>query len=203
MPNELTAKQQKFLSNSVWYHATTLEHFHNIHNVGVKASINKDTSDNTDFGYGFYLTDDVKKAERFIRRLLEFDARNGIPVILEFKFCPLSWFVEDEYSTKIFDKFNEEFGLFVFENRVNNKNGETQHAYDSIYGVMSDSLPEKLMIEYRLSIKSKEEVIKELIRPNSMKQLCLQNQELCDILKISRAYRLDNREELNLNERSI
>jgi hypothetical protein len=203
MQLELTSKQQKYLSNSVWYHATTLDDFYNIRDNGVISDINRDTSENTDFGYGFYLSDDVSKAERFICRLLEFNVRDGIPVILEFSFSPLSWFEDGTYKTKIFDRFDLEFGTFVFENRVNNKNGSTQHGYDSIYGVMSDSLPEKLIVEYRLGMKSRDEVIADLIKPNSMKQLCLHNQALCDTLSISRAYRTDNREELNLNENGI
>ena len=203
MQIELTPKQRKYLSNSVWYHATTLDNFFSIRDNGVISDINRDTSENTDFGYGFYLSDDVSKAERFICRLLEFDVRDGVPVILEFRFSPLSWFEDDIYNTKIFDKFDFEFGTFVFENRVNNKSGSTQHGFDSIYGVMSDNLPERLIIEYKLGMKSRDKTISDLIKPNSMKQLCLHNQALCDTLSISRAYRVDDREELSLFENHV
>jgi len=149
------------------------------------------------------LSDDVIKAERFICKLLEFNVRDGVPVILEFQFNPLPWFEDGVFSTKIFDKFDLEFGTFVFENRVNNKNGSAQHGFDSIYGVMSDNLPERLIVEYKLGMKNRDEVIANLIKPNSMKQLCLHNQVLCDTLSISRAYRIDNREELDLYENGI
>jgi hypothetical protein len=208
MPNELNQKQKKYLSNTTWYHATTEEHIHSI-NKGVKADINRDFSQDLDFGYGFYLTDGADKAERYISKLLEYDNRAGIPVILEFTFDPLPWFSEDEYNTAIFGKPDQEFGLFVFENRSKNVNGEFQHNYDSIFGVMSDTLPLILMTEYRAGTLTQEEVILKLItNVGSIKQLSLHNQELCDKLKISRAYSFDiknpeNRKELDLNDYQI
>jgi hypothetical protein len=204
----MTEKIKEYLNNTLWYHATLLEHFINIHNNGIKVDINKDTSNNTDFGYGFYLTNDHKRAEWFISNLLKYEVVEGVPVVLEFNFSPLQWFTLEEYSTKIFPKHNEEFGKFVFENRLNNIDGAFQHRYDLIFGVMSDGYPTGLMIDYELGLITKEAAVKALTKPYSMKQLSLHNQELCDIVKISRAYSFDisnteNRKELNLNDYKI
>lgn len=70
-------------------------------------------------------------------------------------------------------------------------NGKSQHNFDIIYGVMSDSVPTKLLIDYQMGVITKEMVLDGIKKPNSMKQLSLHNQELCDIIKPSRVYCYD------------
>ena len=39
-------------------------------------------------------------------------------MILGFEFVPLGWFEKEEYNAKIFRKYDDEFAIFVFENRT-------------------------------------------------------------------------------------
>jgi len=82
--------------------------------------------------------------------------------------------------------------------------GNKQHNYDIIYGVMSDSIPTIAIQEYKMGIKTKEEVLQCLKKPTSMKQISLHNQKLCDMIKLKEAYVInvetDERKELNLND---
>lgn len=204
MAQKYDRKLLRYLSNSLWYHATTLEKWHNICKIGLKADYNIDHSHDLDFGYGFYLTDTQERAENYIERLIRSEVLgDSIPVIIEFNFIPLFWFEEDDYKTFVLNKPDDEFGEFVFKNRTQNKNGCAQHEYDIIYGVMSDSFPTKLLIDYEMGLISKENVIDGIKRPNSMKQLSLHKQEICDIIRPQRAYTLDvatkERKELDVN----
>jgi hypothetical protein len=69
---------------------------------------------------------------------------------------------------------------------------------------LSDSLPTKLIIDYERRIISKDDVKEGLKKPNSMKQLSLHLQELCDIIIPSKAYLFNAydkiRKELDINE---
>ena len=134
---------------------------------------NKDTSDALDFGYGFYLAPDSGKAESFIRNLVDNEviqlAEGDRPIILGFEFEPLDYFESGEYKTKDFSKYNDEFALFVFDNRIENKKGSKQHDYDIIYGVMSDAIHTESILEYKLGKKTKEEVLNDFKKSTSMK----------------------------------
>ena len=116
---------------------------------------------------------------------------------------PLEWFEGENYKTRIFGKYDDDFAVFVFENRTQNIYGTNQHDYDVIYGVMSDSVPTQAILEYKIGIKTKEEVLESFKKATSMKQLSLHNQKLCDIIKLSEAYTIDRitgeRKELNIN----
>ena len=75
-----------------------------------------------------------------------------------------------------------------------------QHEYDVIYGVMSDSVPTKLLLDFRAGETSKELVLEGLKKSTSMKQISIHNQNLCNTLKLTRAYeyypKTDERKEL-------
>lgn len=201
-------KLKNYLSNNIWYHATTLDGWKNICKIGIKADYNKDTSSSLDFGYGFYLTDKQKKAEDFIIRLKSAGVllESDILVIIAFEFDVLSWFEGEEYNTHVLNEYNDEFASFVFENRIQNENGENQHKYDAIFGVMSDSQPIQIVMDYRLGILTKNDALECLKKATSMKQISLHNQKLCDIIKPQRVYTFDmitkSREELNVNDYS-
>lgn len=67
---------------------------------------------------------------------------------------------------------------------------------------MSDSVPAQAILEYKMGIKTKEEVLECFKKATSMKQISLHNQELCDIIKLKEAYTIDKttkeRKELNI-----
>ncbi|MDE6435868.1 MAG: DUF3990 domain-containing protein [Lachnospiraceae bacterium] len=204
---ELTGKIRKVLSQNVWYHGTVLSNWDSFCQNGVLADINRDTSDALDFGYGFYLAPTKERAEHYILSMMEnsnFYNSNDIPMIMGFEFTPLEWFESETHKTKIFEKYDDDFAIFVFENRTQNLAGTKQHDYDVIYGVMSDSVPTQAILEYKMGTKTKEEVLECLKKPTSMKQISLHNQNLCDIIKLKEVYTIDKttneRKELNIND---
>lgn len=204
---EITGKIKKVLSQNTWYHGTVFSNWNSFCQKGVLSDFNKDTSDALDFGYGFYLAPTKERAERYILSMMKnsgFYKSDDIPMILGFEFVPIEWFDDDKYNTKILGKYDDEFAIFVFENRTENVYGSKQHDYDVIYGVMSDSVPTQAILEYKMGAKTKEEVLECLKKPTSMKQLSLHNQNLCDIIKLKEAYTIDTttneRKELNVNE---
>ena len=185
---ELSSKIQKALSSCKWYHATTKSDFENLLKTGVKADYNRGRE--LDFGYGFYLTANEDMAERYISRLfgsMQEDISETL-VIMEYEFSPIDWFLSEKYRSKVFAKFDDEFAEFVFMNRLECKTQKQQHEYDVIYGVMSDSVPTRLLLDFRAGEISKDVVLEGLKKNNSMKQICIHNQELCDTIKLSRAY---------------
>lgn len=212
----MKSKVRKYLSSDKWYHATTLDGFKKICDMGVKADYNKGTE--LDFGCGFYLTPQRDRAETFIKNVLAYDNSEvgesitesfgipikenqdkKIPVVIEFSFVPLAWFEEATYNYKILNAYDDEFAEFVFNNRVNNMSEENQHEFDLIFGVMSDSLPTILIQKYKNKELTKENVIEGLKKSTAVKQLSIHNQGICDIIKISKAYYVESGEELELN----
>ncbi|MGV1040632.1 DUF3990 domain-containing protein [Clostridium perfringens] len=205
-------KVRKYLIKDKWYHGTTLDGLKKICKNGVLVNYNE--GNELDFGTGFYLTDKKQKAIDYIERIIKYRVDNSlseinslgiplkdntdknIPVILEFEFLPLQYFENEKYSTKIFNSYNEEFAKFVFQNRYHL---DEKHKYDLIFGVMSDSNPMLLIQQYREKKITENEVIDGLRKSTSMKQLSIHNQELCDIIKLNKAYYL-NGKELNINE---
>lgn len=192
------------LKNDKWYHTTGLNEWKSIHNLGVQADYNKLNSIDLDFGYGFYMSDTQERAEIYGNKLV--DAHLRLPndiVILEFNFTPYIYFSGQDYTSKIFESYDDEFADFVFENRTKNDDGAAQHEYDIIYGVMSDSLPTKLISEYQIGRVTKDDVLVSLKKATSMKQLSLHNQCICDILCLERAYLFNTdtleRKELDIN----
>lgn len=205
--DKITGKIRKTLSQNMWYHGTVFSNWDNFCQNGILVDINKNTSDSLDFGYGFYLAPTKERAEHYIMSMMEntnFYKDGDFPMILGFEFTPLEWFEGEEYNTKILGKYDDEFAIFVFENRTENIDGSKQHNYDVIYGVMSDSVPTIAIMEYKMGVKTKEEVLDCLKKTTSMKQISLHNQNLCDIIKLKEAYIIDNttneRKELNIND---
>ena len=147
-----------------------------------------------DFGFGFYLTPSKKLAESYITRLYSWrDEKNthNNPVILEYQLSPLEWFINSEYQCAVFPNFDDAFANFVFQNRFHSDSGVQYHNYDVIYGVMSDSNPTALLLNYRIGEINKNEVLQGFKKSTSMKQLSLHNQELCDMITLTEAYEYD------------
>lgn len=204
---KISNKIQKILSQKTWYHGTLFSNWESFCKNGVLVDINKDTSDALDFGYGFYLAPSKERAEHYILSMMEnsdFYNSADVPMILGFEFNALELFESEIYHTKIFDKYDDEFAIFVFTNRTENLSGSTQHNYDVIYGVMSDSVPTQAILEYKMGVKTKDEVLQILKKGTSMKQLSLHKQELCDSIQLKEAYTIDKttrkRKELTIDE---
>lgn len=204
-------KTLNYLKRTKWYHGTTLYNWKKICSLGVQANYN--IGFETDFGYGFYLTPDKEQAEYYIRNLLKYNLEDHItnipmkkeqdkkiPVIIEFYFYPWVLYDEKKYSFGFFDKYDDRFAKFVFNNRVYNLDGSQQHNFDIIFGVMSDNVPTILIQEYKNNEKSYNEVILALKKSTRNKQLSLHKQEICDTLKPVRVYSLDSGKELNVDD---
>lgn len=199
---QLSGKITNILSSNKWYHATTMDGFLSLKQNGVIAKYNQGKP--LDFGYGFYLTLNEEMAERYIKRLYQAD--DDVFVITEYTFSPLPWFTTEEYNAALFPKFDDNFARFVMNNRLMAHSLIQQHAYDVIYGVMSDSAPVQLLMDYRVGAITEEQALEGLKKSNSMKQLSVHNQQLCDMLVLSRAYQFDFstdtyiRKELDIHE---
>lgn len=201
----LTPKQLKHLKRDVWYHATSIEGYRSIIDRGVLANYNKDHADALDFGYGFYLTTEKARAEAYIARLCRAglsDPDNEMAII-GFSLDAVGLFEADDISTKIYDKFDDDFASFVLNNRLENVRGLRQHQYAAIFGGMTDSYPTKVVAEYRMGKISREEAVEAFKKGTSMKQLSLHDQAICDRLHIVEAYtyniNTEERKELTRN----
>ena len=197
----LSDKLTRILSSTRWFHATTKSNYKNILSNGIICDYNR--YGELDFGFGFYLTTTGKLAESYITRLLSWQGENlnDPPVILEYELSPITWFTGNEYRCAIFPFFDDDFANFVLNNRLNCRDGQQHHNYDAIYGVMSDSTPTVLLLKYRAGEITFEEVIQGLKKENSMKQLSIHNQNLCDTLALVGAYEYNmvNRERKELS----
>lgn len=90
---------------------------------------------------------------------------------------------------------DEKFAKFVFENRLKNVYNENPHGYDIIWGVMSDSIPPEIIMSYLNNEITYENAIKALQKPQSMKQLYIGNQAICNMLHISNLVEFNKKEE--------
>lgn len=180
---KIPAKIKKVLSQNKWYHYTTEDQLQNLIENGSIADYN--AGNELDFGYGFYLASSLDSAHNYMSRAHSRINWSFIEYyyILEYEFEPLQYFTHD-YSFAIFNKYDIDFANFVFNNRISYHDKIQKHNYDITYGVMSDSLARQLFLKYRSKIISKDEVLTELQKSTSMKQLCIHKQSICDSLKL-------------------
>ena len=165
---------------------------------GVKWDYNKGLE--SDFGYGFYLAPKFKQAESYITRMLPYiqgDDKEKIPIVIEFE-LNVEKLINKGYSYTKFLHFDEEFAEFVANCRLNPD--KRAHNYDFIIGVMTDSNPLKLIDDYRRKIISKEELLRGLLKWNSMEQISIHNQAICDTLSVKRVYNVNEDKEEDANE---
>lgn len=188
---------QKYMHQDTWFHGTTLSGWKNLCKYKVLADYNKGME--LDFGYGFYLAPKYKQAERYINRILPYLPSNSkdekIGVVIEFE-LKLDNYLNFKYCS--FLKFNEDFANFVITNRL--KPNIRQHDYDFIVGIMSDSNPLELIMKYRRGEMQYQELATNFMIGNSMEQVSLHNQIICDKLRVRRAVRLDNGKELDIDD---
>ena len=199
----IPVKELNLLNRDLWYHGTSLEDAENIRKLGVIVDYNYGNS--LDFGAGFYLTDTKKRADSYMSRVpvIEPDGKTRTRTewaVIEFNFNPFILLFgnplkTDEkeltvlnglnYKYMNFAKHDKKFAEFVFENRLNNK----PHGIDIIWGVMSDSIPDQVMIDYSNGELTYDLAIEKLIKPNSMKQLYVGSQVICKMLKWSNLFK--------------
>lgn len=194
------------LNSDVWYHGTSEEGADSLQKLGVIALYNRGNM--LDFGAGFYLTDTKERADSYISRVPVIRA-NYEPmkrkswVVMEYRFNPYQLLFGDPetttteeliaiekpgYAFRNFAKQNEEFARFAFDNRLNNVNNEKPHGIDIIWGVMSDNFPDQIVYDYLNGRLTYEEAIEKMQKPNSMKQLYVGNQRICDMLELTNMF---------------
>ena len=107
--------------------------------------------------------------------------------VVEFEFNPFNLLFTEKntYRYRCFPKHNLEFAQFTFDNRVHNVYNQNPHGYDIIWGVMSDSFPDQVILDYKNCGISYEKALELLQKPNSMRQLYIGNQKVSDLLKIT------------------
>lgn len=189
--------QNQLKKHTKWYHATTLDQLGKLLN-GISTTYNLGRE--LDFGAGFYLTNDIDKACRYINSVIGFDGRHlldefnmmdnivDVGIILEFNIDFHEVFMNNkQYKTKVFPNYSYEFAEFVFRCRTN-RNDKT-HDYDFIYGVQSDGKITENMYEFwNLGISEDDTIKKIMMDQMSFKQLSVHNQLFCDNMYISNIY---------------
>lgn len=203
---ELRAKTKGILQRDKWYHGTTRSGFNNIMSQGVKFDIGWGTE--LDFGPGFYLAPKKEMAENFIRQQIEFKKSDGLEgllapeqfeaVVIEFKLDLYPYLASG--AIEVLDKNNHDFASFVAENRIRAKEGLV-HDFPLVYGIMSDNNPVELVSKFNEGELSKEEVIEGILEKTiSTRQLSIHRQEICDILAVTKAYKVDEGKEIDIND---
>ena len=175
------------LNHTDWYHGTTLKHAESLQTLGVQAAFNIGLS--LDFGAGFYLTDTFQKAQSYIKRVHligNLNEATNLKCVVQYEFDPLEVLFGQKNSFKWchFPKHNHEFAKFVLMNRLRNTFNENPHHYDLIWGVMSDNFPDRIINDLKNGFITEDEALRRIQKPNSMKQLYLGSQDLCDMLKL-------------------
>lgn len=88
-----------------------------------------------DFGQGFYLTEIEEQATQMARRTASI--YGGEPVVTFFAFDKVAAFNDPSLSVKHFEKPDEEWALFVMNNRSRTQSHPV-HEYDIIIGPVAD-----------------------------------------------------------------
>lgn len=194
----MTSKEEKFFSNTKWYHGTTSSQWSSICKSGILADYNIGIS--LDYGSGFYLSNNQKDTEYYAMNAVKYGGYiygQEKPIVLCFEFSPLDM-INNGKNYHYFGAYDDEFANFVFDCRENFMN-KKKHPYDITGGVVTDYIPTMLMQQYFIGELTREQVVEKLKKSTSKKQLCLHNQEDCDAMKLVSAYIIDGKE-LDVNE---
>ena len=89
-----------------------------------------------DFGKGFYLSEDIKQAEK-MASLTTFRQGKGVPVVSKFMFDESILNGKSDIKIKQFGGYTIEWAEFILLNRNNNTNIQA-HDYDIVIGAMAD-----------------------------------------------------------------
>lgn len=189
----------KYINQNTWFHGTTLKRWNKICEKGILANYNKGLE--ADFGYGFYLAPKYKQAESYINRMLPYilnKPEDKVPIVIECNLKVNDLIDLNKYKYTRFLHFDLEFAEFVANCRLNPN--VLIHDYDFIIGVMSDSNPLKLVVDYKENKISKDDLYNGLLKWNSMEQMSIHNQEICDLITIKKVYNLTEEKEVDVDE---
>ena len=89
-----------------------------------------------DFGKGFYLSEDIKQAEK-MASLTTFRQGKGVPVVSKFMFDESILNGKSDIKIKQFGGYTIEWAEFILLNRNNNTNIQA-HDYDIVIGPIAD-----------------------------------------------------------------
>ena len=183
----------------LWYHGTTLAEWKSICKYGILADYNVGFS--LDYGNGFYLSPNENDTCKYAIDTVKYNGStledDNVPVVVVFSYTPI-YDIYEGVPCRYFGKYDDAFAEFVFQCRSNCGHVKS-HPYDITGGVMTDTVPTKLMQKYFAKQISREDVLTEFKRSTSRKQLCLHKQELCDKLVPSKVYIVGGKE-LDANE---
>lgn len=188
------------LNSDRWFHGTSLQGAKSLQDLGVIASYN--IGNMLDFGAGFYLTYSKEKADSYISRVPVITKDYAVTqrttwAVIEYSFNPYKLLFGDPqndqdginiYQFKNFPHHDDEFARFVFFNRLYNSHNETPHKIDVIWGVMSDNRPDQIVQDYQNGKIAYAAAIEKFKKSNSMRQLYIGNQAICDMLKLEQIY---------------
>lgn len=121
--------------------------YHGSNQLITKIDLSK-SKDFKDFGRGFYLTKDYKRAVAMAQRTTAIMGV-GSPEVSPFIFYPSK--CPADVRIKKFDGRTAEWALFVLRNREKEQPITFKHEYDIVIGPVADSRVDALLSEYRRS----------------------------------------------------
>jgi hypothetical protein len=128
---------------------------------------------NLDFGLGFYVTNLKEQSINWANNIAK--NRRLKPVISRYKLNKEAFLKEGR--CKIFDAYNEEWLLFIVENRAG---GNNPSQYDYVEGgVANDRVIDTINL-YIAGLIDIDAALKELSKHQPNNQICILNQELLD-----------------------
>ena len=108
-----------------------------------------------DFGKGFYLSEDIKQAEK-MASLTTFRQGKGVPVVSKFMFDESILNGKSDIKIKQFGGYTIEWAEFILLNRNNNTNIQA-HDYDIVIGAMADDQIYNYISDYMDGVITREQ----------------------------------------------
>ena len=108
-----------------------------------------------DFGKGFYLSEDIKQAEK-MASLTTFRQGKGVPVVSKFMFDESILNGKSDIKIKQFGGYTIEWAEFILLNRNNNTNIQA-HDYDIVIGAMADDQIYNFVTDYMDGVITREQ----------------------------------------------
>lgn len=128
---------------------------------------------NLDFGQGFYITNIKEQAINWAKNIAR--NRKEQPILNRYKLNKEAFLKEG--VCKIFDSYNEEWLLFILENRTGNNAAKD---YDYIEGgVANDRVIDTINL-YMAGLIDLQSALNELSKHQPNNQICILNQELLE-----------------------
>jgi len=135
-----------------------------------------------DFGAGFYLTTSEEQAIRFSEIILA-RRKNGVATVSVYDFNNID--AEAKLSFKRFEYANNEWLVFVTENRLKTYNGK---AYDLVIGAVANDIVMPTLQAYLGGFLSEEATLMTLKTSKLVDQYCLKTANALSLLKFIKSY---------------